>query len=597
MNGGPSARAQLDPVTVQVLGNYFMSIAEEMGARLIRSSYSSNIKERADCSAALFDRDGNVIAQADHIPMHMGSMLGIVRAIKARYGESGVRPGDMFVTNDPYSGGGTHLPDITVAAPVFYEGELVGFAANIAHHSDVGGRVPGSNSGDSTSIYQEGLRIPLVRLVSEGRLQTEILDFILLNSRLPREREGDIQAQIAANRVGVERLQEACRRYGVATVTGAMVGLLDYAERRIRLAIEKVPDGTYTFTDYMDDDGITDEPIPITVTVRVQGDSIHLDFTGSGRHAGGAINIVRTALEATVYFALKAALDPDIPANGGYHRAIRITAPEGTIVNAVPPAAVAGRTDTAQRIVDTVLGALAQAIPDRIPAACHSAMSAVMFAGFDAEGANYFVYPETIGGGFGARPSKDGMDGVQVHVTNSSNLPVEALELEYPLLIEHYGLIPDSGGPGRWRGGLGIRRDIRILGRDVEFSSHADRQKFAPWGLEGGMPAKAGRFVINPGTPQERRLASGKVSHVRLAPGDVLSAQTPGGGGFGDPLEREPERVAQDVLERKVSVRAAREVYGVVVDAEGRLDLEATARLRQELRGARNQQAGFFPSV
>lgn len=551
----------IDPVTVQVVGNALLSIADEVGAVLRQASYSTNIKERSDCSTAIFAADGRLVAQAEHIPIHMGSMKGAVDELFTSRGADGMRPGDVFITNDPYAAGGTHLPDITMVAPVFREGSLVGFSANIAHHSDVGGHVAGSNSGDSTSIFQEGLRIPLIRFATAEGVAEEVIAFVTLNSRLPEERRGDLLAQMAAVSTGARRLVELYDKHGPDVIDGATQELLGYAERRLRLAVSAVPDGVYEYTDHLDSDVPGQDPIPVTVAVRVSGDRIALDFTGTGRQASVAINVVRSALEATVFYALKAALDPGIPANGGFFDAVVIHAPPGTLVNPAPPAPVAARTDACQRVADVILGALAQAIPNRIPAGCHSSITYVTFAGGSDE---FFVYPEVIAGGFGARPDRDGLDAVQVHVTNSSNLPIEALELEYPLLVDRYEVITDSGGAGQYRGGLGVRRDIRILSAEAEFSAHADRQTFPPKGFNGGRDGSPGRFVLRPGTAEEQILPGGRVSGIKLRAGDVVRIESPGSGGFGPPDKRDPERLRDDIAQRRVSAHAAADQYGMV---------------------------------
>ncbi len=571
----------IDPITLEVLGNALLSVAEEMGGTLVRTAFSTNIKERKDCSAAIFDAKGETIAQAEHIPVHLGSMLGIVREIKNKYSPDQIKPGDMFVANDPYNGGGTHLPDITIAAPVFYNGRIQAFIANIAHHSDIGGRVPGSMSGDSTSIFQEGLRIPVVKILDQGRICQEVVDFILLNCRTPAERMGDLMAQIAANRMGLSRIEAVFDKYGQDLVLAGMEELMNYAERKMINGIKSIPDGSYEFADYLDDDGIDiGKPIKIQVKLQIKQDRITLDFTGTSRQVKGAINVVETALRATVYYALKAIIDPSLPANAGYYRPITIIAPEGTIVNPLVPAAVGARTDTCQRIVDVVFGAMAQVVPQQVVAGCNSAMSTVVLSGIDHRSNKFYVYPESLGGGLGARWNKDGMDGVHVHITNTSNLPVECLESEYPLLVERYELREDSGGAGRYRGGLGFRRDYRVL-EETSFSSHADRQKLPPWGLLGGKEGATGRFVINPGTEKEIVLKSGKVSEVVLHKGDLLSAQTPGSGGYGDPGERDVELVVNDVLEEKVSGQAALDIYKVAVDQKkGTVDAKTTAKLR-----------------
>jgi N-methylhydantoinase B len=506
-----------DPITVEVIGNALMACAEEVGAALVRAALSSNIKERRDCSVAVFDNQGQLIVQAEHIPIHLGSMLGIVEHIHHRYPVDQIAQGDVFMANDPYHGGGTHLPDITVAMPVFVRGTPVAFVANIAHHSDVGGRVPGSNSGDTRHIYEEGLRIPPVKIMNQGVLDRDVLDILLLNSRLPKERSGDLKAQISAAVIGSQRIVALCEKHGPEQMAACQDGLLAYAERRIRAKISRVPDGEYRF--------------------------------------------VETALRATVYYATKAILDPSCPSNAGYQRAIVVKAPYGTIVNAAPPAPVSARTETCQRIVDAIFGAMAQAVPQRVVAACNSTLNGINISGTDPRGGGFYVYPETIGGGMGARPHEDGLDAVHVHVTNSSNLPVEALETEYPLRVERYELVQDSCGSGKFRGGMGIRRDIRPVGHIAELSTHADRQKFSPWGLAGGLHGSPGRLVLNMGEVGERILPSGKTSGIMLQPHDVLTVITPGGGGYGVPGERSETAVRKDLENEVISAEKARSDY------------------------------------
>lgn len=551
---------KVDAVTVQVIANALLSIADEVGSVLRQASYSTNIKERSDCSTAVFNREGRLVAQAEHIPIHMGSMKGAVDELKRSRGYETLQPGDVYITNDPYSGGGTHLPDITMVAPVFREGQLIGFSANIAHHSDVGGHAAGSTAGDSTSIFQEGLRIPLVRFASDSGVYEDVLAFVTLNSRLPEERRGDLLAQSSAVGIGATRLVELHDKYGSETMEAAQEDLLEYGKRRLAAAVSNLPDGSYSYSDWLDSDVAGGEPIPVAVTVRVAGDQIELDFEGTGREARVAVNVVRSALEATVYYSLKAALDPGLPANGGFFDAIGISAPLGSLLNPKAPAPVAARTDACQRVADVIMGALAQAIPSRIPAGSHSTITYVNFSGGNED---FFVYPEVIAGGFGARPNKDGLSGVQVHVTNSSNLPIEALELEYPLLVERYELIPDSGGAGEFRGGLGIRRDIRIMCDEAEFAAHADRQSFPPRGFEGGLDGTPGKFILRPGTPQEEILESGRVSGVKLYQDDVLRIESPGSGGFGLPKNRDRGKIEVDVHENRVTAKAAERDYGL----------------------------------
>ncbi len=551
----------MDRITLEVIGAALLTVAEEMGAALIRASYSTNIKERRDCSTAIFDAEGRVIAQAEHIPMHLGSLLGTVEEILRRYPPKDLAPGDMFVVNDPYSGGGTHLPDINVVAPVFAGGELFGFVANIAHHADrTGERI--------RNIWDEGLRIPPIRLLERGRLREDVMELLLANFALPDERRGDFRAQLAVNRLGARRLEELIGRWNLSTVRAACDELLAYGERKIRAAISAVPDGVYRFADAMDDDGVTEEPIPIAVSLVVKGDAMHLDFAGSGPECRGDLNVVRGALLATVYYAVKAILDPSIPANGGFYRAITVEAPEGTIVNARPPAPVGWRTQTCQRIADVVFGALAQALPDRVPAAGNGANSAMVFSGVDPGRGGYYVYLETIGGGAGGSAAGDGLDGVQVHITNTSNLPVECLEMEYPLVVDEYALVEDSGGAGAHRGGMGIRRTIEVLGHEASFLGSLDRARLAPWGLRGGKPGGRGAIVLNPGGPDEKALPS-KVWGYRLAPGSRVSMLTPGAGGWGAPADRPRDKVVADVEDGIISPARAAAEYAKPSPAAG----------------------------
>jgi N-methylhydantoinase B len=539
----------LDPITVEVLGNAFAALVEEMGMALIKASYSTNIKERRDCSTALFDAHGQTLAQAEHIPIHLGSLLGIVNAVRERYPLAAIHPGDMFVGNDAYTGGGTHLPDIVVVAPVFFAERLIGFVANLAHHADFLDR-------GHAHIFQEGLRIPPVKIMACGELCQEVLDLILLNCQVPHERRGDFRAQFAANRLGAQRLQGLCARYGGETVVAAGEALMDYAERMTRTAMAQIPDGHYHFHDTFDHPSLT-TPLPLQVHITVQGDTMHLDFSGNPPQGRHGLNMVWSALLATVYYAVKTVLDPTILPNAGFYRALTVTAPEGSIVHCLPPAAVAYRTQTCQRVVDVVHGALAQAVPERLTAAHNGANTAVYFVGTDPHTRRPYTYLETLGGGFGARPTKDGLDGVQVHLTNTSNLPVEALEHEYPLLIERYELVTDSGGPGQWRGGMGLHRQITVMASTTDYAYSGTRLCVPPWGLAGGLPGGQGKLVVH------RHTADAAERQSLLRPGESLSVITPGAGGYGDPRQRPRELVRRDLREGKISPHMAKEVYGL----------------------------------
>ena len=537
----------VDPITVEVIGNALSSIVEEMGETLVRAAYSTNIKERRDSSTCLFDVSGRTLCQAMHIPMHLGSLMGVAEHVTARHPLAEVRPGDVFIGNDAYTGGGTHLPDIVMVEPVFVDGAVVAWATNIAHHADFVDR-------GHAHIYQEGLRIPPVRLYRAGQIQQDVLDLILLNCQVPRERLNDLRAQMAANRQGIERFQSLCRKYGTALVLRAGDALLDYTERMTRAGIATIPSGVYEFEDRFDTDELPDEQT-FRLRVEVKGDEIFLHFESPPQVRAG-VNLVWTGLLATVYYAVKTLVGPEIPANAGLFRPIHVSAPAGTMLNCSAPAAVNSRTQTCQRVVDLIHGALAPAIPERIIAACNGACVSSTFSGVNPRTGQFYVYLETIGGGFGARATKDGLDGVHVHITNTSNLPVEALEPEYPLVVERYALVDDSGGPGRWRGGLGIWRQIRAEDHDCHAFVHGTRRWSAPWGLFGGQNGGRCRFAFAPGAQPPVR------AQGFLKPGQWVAIITPGAGGYGDPRQRDRALVDRDLAEGKVSAAVARDVYG-----------------------------------
>ena len=553
---------KVDAILLEVIGNTFMSIAEEMGAVLVKSAYSTNIKERKDCSCALFDADGNTIAQAEHIPMHLGSMLALVGKIKEFFTEEEILPGDIFIANDPYNGGGTHLPDIAIASPVFWDQKIIAWVASIAHHNDVGGRVPGSNAADSDSIYAEGIRIPPVKIFNEGVLNKDILNLILLNCRVNHIRRGDLNAQFACNRKGAQRVEDVCRRYGFETVASAMEELLQYTERKFRLAVKEIANGKASFSDYMDSDGVGGDPIRLSVDIEVRDDSVFLDFSNNPDQVKGAVNLPLSALQAVVYYGLRSIVDPTLPPNGGYYRAIEIKTRPGCILGCTEPAACAGRSDTAQRAADLIFGAMAQIVPDRVIAGCNSSITGVYFSGVDPNSGEFYVYMETFGGGSGARATKDGLNCVQTHMTNTSNLPIESMEIEFPYLTESYQIIPDSGGPGKYRGGLAMQKDIRVLGHDSQFTLKADRQKTPPWGLFGGKPGMPGKFIIYPDTP-EAAVVDGKKSGTPLKENGVLRCCMPGAGGCGDPHERDKALIARDLEEGYVTPESAVRDYGM----------------------------------
>ncbi|HYZ61264.1 MAG TPA: hydantoinase B/oxoprolinase family protein [Acetobacteraceae bacterium] len=506
----------IDPITIEVIGSALSSIVEEMGEALIRASYSTNIKERRDCSTALFDLHGKTLCQAEHIPMHLGSFLDLIPHIMKRHPVEEMRRGDVFCGNDAYEGGGTHLPDIVLAEPVFVDGHMIAWAVNLAHHADFADR-------GHAHIYQEGLRIPPIRLYRAGELQKDVQDLILLNCQVPRERLSDFRAQMAANRLGVQRLQSLCAKYGRDTVLQAGTALMDYAERKMRAGIAAIPDGIYRFADRYDCPEIDGE-LDLSCTITVRGDAMHLDFDAPPQVRAG-LNMTMTALLSTVYYAVKAVVDPTILPNAGLARPLSVTAPAGSIVNCVHPAAVNGRLSLCQRVVDLIFGALAQAVPHQVTAASNGACFSITFAGHLPADNALWVYLETIGGGSGARCNKDGLDGVHVHMTNTSNLPVEALEVEYPLTLMRYELADGSGGAGRFRGGMGIRRTYRA---DHPCHVRVDGARIlsAPWGLNGGHPG--GKASIT---------STAQLNHgaAMLRTGDIIEVITAGAGGYGPP--------------------------------------------------------------
>ncbi|OGA11474.1 MAG: hypothetical protein A2W68_16400 [Betaproteobacteria bacterium RIFCSPLOWO2_02_64_14] len=521
---------RVDPIKAEVVARFLLATAEEMGATLMRTAFSPNIKERADCSTAVFDAAGQVIALAQRVPIHLGSMVGAVDEILRRYPRAEIRPGDMFIANDPYNGGGTHLPDITVISPVFQGPRIVAYVANIAHHADVGGMVPGSEAAVCKSIYQEGLRIPPVYIQRAGRLNRDVFDLILLNSRTPEERVGDLNAQFAANTVGARSVTALYERYGTRETAANIAAYLDFTERRFRAAINRLPRGRYQAEDFLDGDR-EGETCRICLALTVGKDRLDFDFTGSDSQLASARNIPYRALLATVYTVAKSLLDPEVPANAGYYRTMNIVAPPGCVVGPVPPAAIGCRSISASVLGDVIAQAMSQAIPDKALAGSGPHHLYVL-AGTDPRSGSYFVNYETLAGGMGARAYRNGVDGVRVHASGSSNLPVEALEHAYPFRVERYALWEGSNGGGRYHGGMGVVRDYRVLADDIVVSLSSERQHVAARGACGGGDGATGRFVLNPGAPDERTLPSA-AADVPLPRGSVLRIATPGGGGYG----------------------------------------------------------------
>jgi N-methylhydantoinase B len=520
-----------DPIELAIFQSEVHSIAEEMGAALRRSSLSPNIKERRDYSCAVFDGQARVIAMGDHMPVHLGSMP---MSVMAAFAAIDFAPGDIAILNDPYAGG-THLPDITMVLPVFLDGHAkpAFFVSNRAHHADVGGTFAGS-MGPASEIFQEGIRIPPVRIVRGGILDHEMFDLILLNVRTPREREGDLESQIGACRFGESRMQHLIAKYGMPKLQSLVEELLDYSERLVRAELRKIPAGDFYAEDWLDNDGITEAPCRISVMLQFDPvtASITVDFAGSSPQVSGSVNAVRAITLSACFYMLRCLLAEDAPATAGILRPLTLHTPRGSIVDALPPSPVAGgNVETSQRIVDVILRALSLAIPERVPAASAGTMSNLTIGGIDPRSGEPFTYYETAAGGMGARPGRDGISGVQTHMTNSLNTPIESLEYAYPLRVKHYGYRYGSGGAGEFCGGDGLIREVEVL-NDAQVTLLADRRIFRPYGLQGGADGEPGRASITSTRSGEEMEIPGKCSK-QLSAGDVIRIETPGGGGWG----------------------------------------------------------------
>jgi N-methylhydantoinase B len=535
MARGKSKAKKSDAIELAIFKSAFHSIAEEMGAALRRTAFSPNVKERRDYSCAVFDGAGQAVAMGDHMPVHLGSMpMSVAAAVAAME----MAEGDIAILNDPYAGG-THLPDITMVQPVYTRGAARPsfYVATRAHHADVGGTYPGS-MGLCREIYQEGIRIPPVKIAERGKLRRDVLDLILYNVRTPGEREGDLTAQIGACRIGAQRLAEMTGKYGLATMQRNMRELLDYSERLMRAELAGMPEGTFTAEDFLDSDGITEAPIRICVSVRIdprRAEAV-VDFAGTDAQVAGSVNAVYAITASAVFYVFRCLLAEDAPATAGLLRPVTIHAPAGSVVNAVPPAAVAGgNVETSQRITDVLLRALAQAIPGRIPAASSGTMNNLTIGGVDPRNGKAYAYYETTAGGMGARPDRDGVSGIHTHMTNSLNTPVEALEYNYPFRVRRYGYRKGSGGAGEFRGGDGLVREIEVLG-EAQVTLLADRRRFAPYGLAGGEAGARGRTTLLRRGGGEEELP-GKCNR-QAAGGEAVRIESPGGGGWGSAARR-----------------------------------------------------------
>jgi len=550
----------IDIISLEITWNNLKSIADESYITLMKSAFSTNIKERHDHSTAITNSKGKLIAQAENaLPAHLASMGGLIQHVIDEYGEN-IFEGDIFIANDPHVAGGTHLPDINMAMPIFSKNQLMGFVANIVHHADVGGAAVGSMSGGLNEIYKEGLRIPLVRLYNKGKIVNDVFRLLLLNMRLSDERKGDLNAQISACRLGVKRVKELISKHDEVYLNNTFEEILKRSKIRMQAAISKIPDGDYSFTDYMDDDGLNTKNIKISVTIKKKGKKILFDFSDTDEQVEGNFNLTFNATQSSVCYSLKALLDPDLPNNSGIFDAIEIKIPKGSLLNCLSPASVALRLNTCQRVVDVVLGAFIDILPKQITGAANGANTSAVFAGINPNNGQRYVYLETLGGGMGGRYSKDGKDGVQVHLTNTSNLPVEAIEMEYPLRVEEYSFVENSGGAGKYRGGLGIRRIIRPIAHKCEFSGVGERFKHSPWGVFGGKPGKPGKFFIKHKNGKITKLSS-KSSSIYTTEKDAIIMETPGAGGYGDPKKRSKENLLKDKISGKFSNSFIKKYY------------------------------------
>lgn len=566
-----------DPVRLELVKNAMGSIVDEMVLTVVRIAFSSIMKDTMDLSSAFCDRHGRLIAQGLSVPLHLGSFPDAMAAVRQRFGDQGLADGDVVVLNDPYHGG-MHLPDIFMFKPVFFDGSLLGYAVIVAHHNDVGGRVPGSSAADSTEIFQEGLRLGPVKLYDRGAVNEALMSTILLNVRVPETVAGDLEAQLAACRIAERGLCELASRYGVEELERAFDALLDYSERCARAAIAQLPDGTYHFTDHLDDDGIhADRPVRIQLALTIAGDEITADFEGTSAQAAGAINATLSFTKSAVYFAVRSIVREDVPNNEGFVRPIQVRAPLGTVVNPRPPGACAARGVTGFRVIDTMFGALAEVMPERVRAAGEGGTTSYSLASRDAQG-RLTLFREAVMGAWGAGLSWDGVDGVANPAANISNAPVELVEHQAPVLVERYALAADSGGAGMRRGGLGVERQFQVLAESASLQLRSDRRRHRPYGIAGGDAGAPSCTEISTASGWE----TAPSKFVRpLRRGQSVRHVTAGGGGAGDPHARVAADVLRDVRDGKVSMEAARERYGVaVLPQPWRVDAAATAALR-----------------
>ena len=565
------AKQAQDPITFAVIKNALDTIVDDMAYAVMRTARSPIVRDVLDYSVTISDRRGRILSQAKTVALHLGAVPDAIDVVIARFGET-VAPGDVIILNDPYEGG-MHLPDIFMFKPIFVAGRLQGFSVVIAHHCDVGGRVPGSNASDSTEIFQEGLRIPPMKLYDKGVLNETLVAIIRKNVRLPDLVIGDLEAQYATCNIGERELGRLVEHYGEAELDGYFDALIDYGEQLTRKAISSWPDGDYGFTDYIDGDGFSSEAIPIICKITVAGDHLYVDFTGSSLQVKGAINSTLSFTKSSTYLSIRCVLDADVPNNAGVYRCITVTAPEGSVLNPMMPAAVAARALTGYRVVDTVLGALSKIVPAKVMAAGEGGNTVLAFGGYDKLTREPFVLVDMINGAWGGRATKDGIEGVTNPSQNMSNLPIETLEARYPLIMEAYGFREDSGGAGEHRGGLGLVRQYRLLAEEAVLQIRADRHDHPPYGLFGGKPGAPSRNILDPDGLME--ILPSKITRT-IGRNFVVRHEQAGGGGYGDPLKRSLERIRVDLTNEKFTPAFVEAHYGVVF-VPGSLTIDETA--------------------
>jgi N-methylhydantoinase B len=572
----------VDPVRFEVIRYALTAVADEMCLVLAKSAYSTNVKTRLDLSCAVLDVDGHVIGQSTAQPCHISAMNIIVPTAIEEYGARNLSPGDQLVVNDPYQGG-VHLNDVVVIAPIFFDGEIQGYVANLAHHVDVGGSAPGS-LGAFEEVYQEGLIFPIVKIAEGGKMHRETFKLIMANIRSKKETAGDFRAQVAANNIGARRMVELFERYGLGTMRDFIDELFAYTELRSRTEFRKLPDGVYEAEGFLDDDGITDEPLRLHARITIADGRVTFDLSGSDRQRPSPMNSTFTQTHAACAYVLRCLIDDDVLTNDGFYRLLEIVAPKGSVVNAQSPVGVAGGWEVSLRLCDVLFHALGTGMPERVPAGCKAMVCHVVFGGVDPRSGEYYAFLETVAGGHGGRLGSDGLDAVQTHHQNTQNAPVEEVEICYPVLTLNYGLVQDSEGAGEHRGGLGVYRDYTFRDHEAVFTVLADRRKFPPHGLVGGQAGRVAHYTLTDADGTVTELSS--KTTFKVVPGQVVTYQTCGGGGYGDPLDRLPSSVLRDVQQQKVSRGRALEAYGVVLDDTGVvIDEEATVARRDQMRG------------